>query len=254
LKETADIPADKVFRLRGNLSLEGAPKPYRGRGPYPKHGLKFNFKDPPTWGIPDLTLESEDPDFGPTLLRVWKNLHFRQARESPLQVARVERVQAPGTRRKPRILWFGATGDALPEHWWSRYAQQYPIDHWNRFAKGRLHWTLPALATPEQCDRWSDLMPSLTWELWLARPIVADTPLPWQKSQTALTPGRVCLGLEAILSRIGTPACVPKPRGISPGWPAGTPRQPRLRFELVRSEQWKRIRERKWAKSSQNAA
>lgn len=26
------------------------------------------------------------------------------------------------------------------------------------------------------------LMPLMTWELWLARDIVADNPLPWQKS------------------------------------------------------------------------
>lgn len=27
----------------------------------------------------------------------------------------------------------------------------------------------------------------MTWELWLAREIVTDSPLPWQKSQTNLT-------------------------------------------------------------------
>lgn len=251
LKASADVGADKIFRLRGNLSLEGPPKPYRGRGPYPKHGLKFNFKDPATWGTPELTLEAEDPEFGWMIVRLWKNLRFRQALDCPMQVVQIERLQAPGTRRKPRVLWMGATGETLPEHWWSAYAQRYPIDHWNRFAKGRLHWTLPSLSTPQQCDRWSDLMPFLTWELWLARPIVADKPLPWQKPQTRLSPGRVCMGLEVILSRIGTPARVPKPRGISPGWPRGKPRTPRQRFELIRSEQWKRIRERRRAKNMQ---
>ncbi len=34
-------------------------------------------------------------------------------------------------------------------------------------------------------------MPLITWELWLARNIVADNPLPWQKSLDKLTPGRV---------------------------------------------------------------
>lgn len=38
-----------------------------------------------------------------------------------------------------------------------------------RLAKQRLHWTLPKLSTPEQSDRWSDLMPLITWQLWLAR-------------------------------------------------------------------------------------
>jgi len=33
----------------------------------------------------------------------------------------------------------------------------------------RLHWTLPSLSTPVQCERWSDLMPLMTWQLWLAK-------------------------------------------------------------------------------------
>jgi hypothetical protein len=254
LEETADIPADKIFRLRGNLSLEGPTKPYRGRGAYPKRGVKFNFRDSTTWWTPDLILETEDPEFGFVVIRLWKGLRFRQAPDCRMDVVQIERPQAPGTRRKPRILWMGATGETLPEHWWRYYAQRYPVDHWNRFAKGRLHWTLPHLATPQQSDRWSDLMPFITWQLWLARPIVADKPLPWQKPQPNLSPGRVCMGLEAILSRIGTPACVPKPRGNSPGWPKGKPRKPRECFDLIRSEQWKRIRERHRAKNLQKAA
>jgi len=248
LHATADIPADKVFRLRGNLRLEGPQKAYLGRGRFPKHGAKFLFKDPATWWDADETIEEEDPEFGHILIRLWKSLRFRQALDCPMQVVQIERTQAPGTRRKPRILWMGATGETLPEHWWSFYGQRYSIDHWNRFAKGRLHWTLPLLSTPEQCDRWSDLMPFLTWELWLARPLVADKPLPWQKLQAILSPGRVSMGLEAILGRIGTPTCVPKPRGNSPGWQKGRPRQPRKRFPLIRSEQWTRIRERKKAR------
>jgi hypothetical protein len=53
LLATADIPADKVIRLRPNLSLAGAPGPYKGRGRYPVHGAKFKFKDPSTWHEPE---------------------------------------------------------------------------------------------------------------------------------------------------------------------------------------------------------
>ncbi|MHC5829711.1 MAG: hypothetical protein ACYT04_80765, partial [Nostoc sp.] len=38
------------------------------------------------------------------------------------------------------------------------------LDHWYRFIKQRLHWTLAKLSTPQQCDR-CDLMPLMTWEL-----------------------------------------------------------------------------------------
>jgi hypothetical protein len=30
----------------------------------------------------------------------------------------------------------------------------------------------------QQCERWSDLMPLMSWQLWLARDLVADNPLP----------------------------------------------------------------------------
>lgn len=46
--------------------------------------------------------------------------------------------------------------------------------------------------------------------LWLARDIVADNPLPWQKSQAKLTPGRVAQAMGGILASIGTPASAPK--------------------------------------------
>jgi len=162
-----------------------------------------------------------------------------------MTVAQVERLQAPGTRRKPKILWFGWVGEEPPERWWSLYGQRYPVDHWYRFAKGRLHWTLPLLTTPEQGQRWSDLMPLLTWELWLAREIVQDAPLPWQKPQTHLSPGRVCQSMQNILVAIGTPTRPCKTRGKSPGWPAGHLRTQRKRQELIRSAQWKTIRARK---------
>jgi len=242
LRATMDIPADKLIRLRTNLCLEGAPKPHRGRGPHPKHGLKFKFKDPSTWWPPDQVFEGQDPKFGPLVVRLWKGLRFKQALDCDMTVAQVERLQASGTRRKPRILWFAWVGASPCASWWSQYTQRYPIDHWYRFAKGRLHWTLPKLATPHQAEHWSDLTPFITWELWLARQWVQDRPLPWQKLQPKLSPGRVCQSMQNILVAIGTPTRVCKSRGISPGWPKGKPRTKRTSFEVVRSERWKAIR------------
>jgi hypothetical protein len=77
-------------------------------------------------------------------------------------------------------------------------------------------------------------MPLMTWELWLARDLVSDIPLPWQKQQTTLTPGRVAQALGGVLAVIGTPAQPPKPRGKSPGWPIGEPRQRRDRYPIVK--------------------
>ncbi|WP_248277902.1 hypothetical protein [Brasilonema sp. UFV-L1] len=86
------------------------------------------------------------------------------------------------------------------EEVWQLYLRRFTVDHWYRFLKQRLHWTLPKLSTPKQCERWSDLMPMMTWELWLAHDIVADNPLPWQKSLDNLTPGRVAQAMGSILA------------------------------------------------------
>ena len=91
-------------------------------------------------------------------------------------------------------------------------------------------------------------MPFLTWELWLARKLVADSPLPWQKPQTNLSPGRVSQGMPNLLVTIGTPTSVCKPRGKAPGWPRGKVRARRKLFDLRRSERGETIRARRKAK------
>ncbi|WP_414520931.1 hypothetical protein [Umezakia ovalisporum] len=67
-------------------------------------------------------------------------------------------------------------------------------------------------------------MPLMTWELWLAHDMVTDNPLPWQRSQDNLTPGRIAQAMVRVFVAIGTPTSTPKPRGKSPGWQPGKKR------------------------------
>lgn len=78
-------------------------------------------------------------------------------------------------------------------------------------------------------------MPLLTWQLWLARELVIDNPLPWQKSiANKLTPGRVAQSVPGVLAAIGTPSHPPKSRGKSPGWPTGQSRRRKIRCPIVK--------------------
>ena len=77
-------------------------------------------------------------------------------------------------------------------------------------------------------------MPLMTWELWLARDIVADKPLPWQNSITNLTPGRVAQAMGGVLAAVGTPTSPPKPRAKSLGWTPGKVRNRRIRYPIVK--------------------
>jgi hypothetical protein len=232
---TADIPADKIVRLRSNLCLRGAPPPYSGKGRPAIHGRKFKLSDPATWGEALATLEVTDPRLGRVRLMLWRDLHFRKSPAHPMVVVRIERLEARGTRRDPKEFWVAWVGQEPPplRGWWGLYLRRFAIDHWYRLAKQRLHWTLPRFGTPERAEHWSDLLPLVSWELWLARQISADKPQPWQKRQVDLTPGRVAQGIGGVLAVIGTPTRAPKPRGKSPGWPQGRPRKRRERYEVV---------------------
>ena len=81
---------------------------------------------------------------------------------------------------------------------------------------------------------WSDLMPLMTWQLWLALDLVEDNHLPWQSPQKNLTPGRVAQSIFSLLVEIGSPTLPAKPRGKSPGWKQGEKRRKRKTYPIAK--------------------
>jgi hypothetical protein len=235
IKQTSDIAADKLMRLRSNRLLYGAPPPDQGTGRPRIHGDKFKLNDSSTWWTPDQIIEVNDPKMGQLCIRLWCHLHFQQSKDHPMNLIQIQRLDEFGVP-KNKALWLAWVGLSMPalSSFWQLYCRRFAIDHWYRFAKGRLHWTLPQLSTPEQCQRWSDLLPLMTWQLWLAHAIVHDNPLPWQKKQSKLSPGRVAQSMGEVFAAIGTPSVPPKPRGKSPGWPAGKTRLRKIRYPTVK--------------------
>ncbi len=92
-------------------------------------------------------------------------------------------------------------------------------------------------------------MPILTWQLWLAREIIEDNPLPWQKPLPTekLTPGRVAQSFSGLLVMIGTPARPPKSRGKSPGWEKGKKRNTKTRYPTVKKTVTRQKKDKKAA-------
>lgn len=159
----------------------------------------------------------DDSKLGVLKIRKWEGVHFRNSPSTNMCLILVERFGEISSERKGKPLWLVFVGKNLPpiEMIWKKYLRRFTIDHWYRFIKQRLHWTVPAFSTPEQGERWSDLIPALTWELWLAKNLVKDQRLPWQKPLTNLTPGRVAQSMLGLIAEIGTPAKSPKLRGNS---------------------------------------
>ena len=153
--KTSDIPADILVRLRSNLCLWGEPEAYSGKGRPKKHGAKFQLNEPTTWGEVASILEENDPKLGRVRVSKWKNLHFRKAATRPMLVLRVERLDAQGNLRVSKPLWLAWVGEEMPplESVWRLYLRRFTIDHWYRFLKQCLHWTVPKLGTPKQCER-----------------------------------------------------------------------------------------------------
>jgi hypothetical protein len=236
LEEISGISCDFNIRLRPNICLRKVPGRHRGRGRPALHGKFFRWSDSRTRGKPTATRETRGENGERIHLRLWKSLPFRKAARHSFSVLRIEFPDRPGTRRRPREIWLAWIGQELPalEDWWDYYFRRSTMEHWYRFAEQSLGWTVPQFRIPEQEERWSDLTPIATWELFLSRKAVRDHPLPWQKDQTILSPGRVKQSLGALWARIGLPANGPEPRGKGPGWIKGRPRIHRSRVPIVR--------------------
>lgn len=233
LRSLKDQPCGVLARLRKDRVLYRPPPPYSGRGRPREHGERFAFKEPHTWGEPEQWLQFKDPQWGQVDIRYWGNLHAREAADTPFGVLRLQ-VHLE-RERPPEALWLAWQGPAWPaDVLWRYYQLRWPIEPSIRWRKEQLHWTLPQFQDAGACERWSMLVSLAQWTLYLARPLVQDQPLPWQKGQPRLTPGRVRRGLGALFTRIGTPARPSKRRGKSPGWAKGRVRRRPARYLVVK--------------------
>lgn len=241
IKQTAQIEISKLIRIRSNCCLYTEPQMYSGRGRPRRHGHKFKLNDPQTHLDADEEIEIKDDCLGLIKISKWKNLHFRNAYKQKLSLVKIERLQEKKTGIKHRPLWLIWAGEEFLalEKIWSQYRRRFGVDHWYRFAKQRLHWTLPNFGSPLQCQRWSNLIVNITWQLWLGRELVQQLYLPWQQPQENLTPQRVAQSMISLLIEIGSPTRVSKTRGKSRGCKKGTTRMKRKRYPVVKKRQSK---------------
>jgi hypothetical protein len=228
------LPCAAVVRLRCDRVLYRQPEPYPGPGRPRKHGARFAFKEPDTWDQPEEEVWFCDSRFGLVHLRCWHGLHAKQDASTPFRVIQAETHLA--RPKPPKPIWLGTIGapDNSCYHKWVWFDQRWPIEPAIRFRKNRLYWTLPRFQTPSACDRWTSLVDLAYWQVWLARILVSDQPLPWQKPQADLTPGRVTQGLGALFAQFEHITSAPKTRGKSPGWPSGRQRTRPRRYPVLK--------------------
>ena len=244
LRPLQDQGCGIVVRLRQDRILYRVPQQprKRKRGRPRVHGKRFAFKKSETWEAPDEVIALEHDKLGQVKLERWNNLHGKNDADVPMDVIRasihLERDKPP----KP--IWLAWQAPAtIPNNMevnaqviWQAYVHRWPVEPGIRFRKQRLGWTTPQFQHKETGDRWTWLVALASWLLFLARPIVEDHPLPWQKPQSKLTPQRVQQSLPLIFAQFGSPARKPKTRGKSPGWPKGKRRTPKQRYRVVKKQ------------------
>ncbi|MGH2895716.1 MAG: NF041680 family putative transposase [Solirubrobacteraceae bacterium] len=222
----------------------------RGKGRPRRHGRRFKLSDPKTTPKPDAEVSTTDPRYGKVRIRAWHNLHPRLTRrgswtadaELPIvsgSVIRVDVEHLPkrdGRAKKTLWLWWSGPGQPDLELCLRGYLHRFDLEHTYRFAKNTLGWTAPALCTPEQADRWTWLIVAAYTQLRLARGLVDDMRMPWERPchPAKLTPARVRRGFRRLGAVIGTPASPPKTTKPGPGRPKGTRRPPRTRYPVVK--------------------
>ncbi len=245
----ANLPVCLLVRLRAGRCFYADPtaQPHTGRPR--RHGMKFVCDDPATWPTPTATWTVTDPDYGQICLQAWSGLHAapqhhatrgtRQPR--PLirgTLIRLDVDRLPRPTKAPTPLWFWWSGSTPPDlsEIWRAYTARFSIEHTFRFLKQTLRWTTPRLRSPSAADRWTWLLILAYLQLRLARDAVVDVRLPWQAplSPERRTPARVRRAFSQVLTPLGSPVCVPKPCGRSPGRPKGQRSPPAPRFPAVK--------------------
>ncbi|MDO8617019.1 MAG: NF041680 family putative transposase [Dehalococcoidia bacterium] len=248
----ADARAGVLVRIRSDRVFYPDPTPAPGGtvGRPRRHGARFACADPAGRPAPDAALRTRDPRYGTVEVQAWHGLHPRLqgrgrwagtdappiVRGSVIRVA-VEHLPKQTARAKKTLwLWWSGPGTPDLDVCWRAYLRRFDLEHTYRFAKQALGWTAPALRTPEQADRWTWLIVAAYTQLRLARGLVADDRLPWERpcDPTRLTPTRVRRGFRRLRAAIGTPASPPKYHKAGPGRPKGTRRPPRTRYPAVK--------------------
>jgi hypothetical protein len=236
-----ETPAAILVRLRAGRCFYAEPTSQPPTGRPRRHGHKFACDDPATWPAPADELSVDDEQYGTVRVRAWTGLHpktqgahaqrdehgRRPIVRGTLLLVEVSRL--PQHTREPQALWlwWHTPGDpeAIPDldRAWRAYVRRFDLEHTFRFLKQTLNWTLPRVRHPEQADRWTWLVVLAYTQLRLARPLVSDQPLPWQRPQLPAkrTPERVRRGFSLLLVRLPVLASPPKPCGRSPGRPKG---------------------------------
>jgi hypothetical protein len=237
LLATAELPLDLLIRARADQVLYRPPPPRSGKQGRPrKDGARFKGTDPSTHGQPYSCWSGNDSAGKPLSVRCFRLLHRRGARHLSITAIQIVREQAPNTKREPREAWFWWLGGALPPlaELAGYYPHRFGQEHGYRFDKQDMLWAAPLVRTPEQMQRWTDVVAMVRNQLVLARPLVEADRRAWEARTRAATPQQVRRAMGRLIAQVGMPVPAPQVRGKAPGRAVGAVVKSAERCAVVR--------------------
>ena len=248
-----------IVRARGNRTVyRGSPTPLgssKDRGHPVWYGKPFNMKDPTTWGEPDTSeivpLTFRNGRDCQANIETWHDMLMRGKRdipmhEHPFTLMRITVKDSNGKAVFKRSLWLIVIGnrrlEISPYDAYQAYRQRYDIEHFFRFGKNKL--LMNSYQTPDvgHEENWWEIVGLAYAQLFISAPLAQNHPRPWerylpevkeQKTGVLPSPSMVQRDMPTIIREIGTPARLPKPRGISHGRLKGQSPGKRNRFLLI---------------------
>ena len=153
-----------------------------------------------------------------------------------MSVICITRPRASGSKRDPKVSWFWYRGQQMPvlSELADLYRRRFGQEHGYRFDKQDLLWATPRLRTPEQMQRWTDVVAIVHNELVLACREVPVIRRAWEHVERAVTPRQVRRAMGQIIAKLGTPARAPQVRGKSPGRAKGSGGKQAPRYDVMR--------------------
>jgi hypothetical protein len=234
---SADLACDQLLRARRDRVLYRAPPPPTGkRGAPRKDGARFQGSAPSSHGSPDDDWSGSDAQGREVQVTVWGDLHLRRARSVAITVVRIIRERARNTKRDPRESWFWWLGGALPPlaEMVTLYGRRFGQEHGYRFDKQDLLWASVRVRTPEQMERWTDIVAAVRNQLVVVREQVEVLRRPWEAKTREASPRQVRRAMGRIIAQLGTPARRPQVRGKAPGRAVGAVIKRAERYAVVR--------------------
>jgi len=237
LRACKELECQVLIRLKRNRKLYRPPVRLHVKGRAPLDGPLFQGTRQETLNGAEAVWMSHDEKGHLVTVSRWSGLHFRQAREVPVQVLRVVRDGAKDSKRDPRESWFVSLDEhpiSIPlAQVMSSYERRFSHEHGYRYLKQDLLWAKAHVRTPEQFERWSLIVSLVMNQLCLARSLGQACYRPWESRRQVVTPRQVRRVMPAILSQVGTPTRACQRRGKSPGRALGFHPEPTPRYEVV---------------------